>query len=1133
METEKPLISYRRSLLLILLGLLFSSPLVVVIFEAISEVRHNSAFVTRERQGLVYHEALLALLVKTQQLHNKQLFPALLVSNKDEVLEGYKKELKAAIKKVDLLSREEKDHFSTLTQWNTLRTLYSYFLASEDTENYVPVIRELKALMYDVGDHSNLILDQELESYYLVDLIVNDIPEILETVNTLQAISIGYLSKEELSTVESRQMHETLVGELRKFSFLENHLFRSVERASENNQNRHGSLRQDLENIWSNIQFFKTAVKYVHAEIHDKNELEALSFTKEEIYSLAEDAIQSNVKTYGKAASSLSFLLEERAEQLKAQEYIVFISSFFAFSGVIVIFFFVQRSLLIRAQAERSVREQKDFLDKIIESFPLAVCARNAKDEFRWSMMNPEAEKLLQLSKEEVLGKKGIEVLPFEEAVYAEETDLDAFAAGRVQEFHGENYTTFSSSFTAHVTKVPIYDNRGEPSILLEIIEDISEKRKTEEQLLLYEAIIENSSDVVVVTDADLEASGPKIIFVNEAFTKVFGYTEDEIIGQTPALLSGKKTDQKAIKEMWRTVLAGEIYRGEFVSYNKKGEECWFSTAAFPIPDSEGKIVNFAATERDITAQKDVEAKLRHAKEQAEQANKIKSDFLANMSHELRTPMNSVLGMTSMLLDDQTTSQEHRDMLLIVYKAASNLLDILNDILDLSKIEAQEVMLESIAFHPCEIIERVTETLQPLAQEKNVEIRRTCDDLGAYYVMGDPTRFGRIVTNLIGNAIKYTQEGSVSVTASRRLLGETAVEFCCKVQDTGIGIPKEKQKEIFEKFAQADVSTTRKYGGTGLGLTITQELVEMMGGEIGVESTVGEGSTFWFKIPFPLTDNIETTKEEVQAEYQPESWINIADARIYVAEDHPLNQIFIQKLLNKMGAQNLTVVGDGKAALESVKEGLVDIILMDCHMPEMNGYDATTAIRDFENEVGEQYPVPIIAMTANAMVGDREKCLECGMNDYLSKPVNREELEKAMGRWIYFGVKEEAKKKAVEKRKTSKEGLVDFTLLESFSEGDIDVEKTFINIFIEESDKGIEILRDNCTSGENNVWSETAHKLKGASGNIGAESLRHLCEQAQHIGNVDISVREELFKKIEQIYDEVVVQLKIRIDDGV
>jgi signal transduction histidine kinase/ActR/RegA family two-component response regulator len=387
-----------------------------------------------------------------------------------------------------------------------------------------------------------------------------------------------------------------------------------------------------------------------------------------------------------------------------------------------------------------------------------------------------------------------------------------------------------------------------------------------------------------------------------------------------------------------------------------------------------------------------VNEELRRAKDAAEEASRLKSQFLANISHDLRTPMNGVIGMTALALRTELDEQQ-RDYLRTVLDSAESLLCLLNDILDFSKIEAGKLTLEEIPFDVRELVESTVKSLGVDAERKALEVHCRVDPEVPARLVGDPTRFRQILSNLVSNAIKFTERGRVDVEVKLESAAGGEVVVHVTVRDTGIGIPPEKIETIFEPFVQADGSTTRRFGGTGLGLSIASRLAKLMGGRIWVESAVGKGSTFHvvLRLAAPQPDAGRFAAAPAEAGSR-----RAAGLRILVAEDNPINRKVIAKML-ELERHQVTLAGDGSEAVNLVAQESFDLILMDVQMPVMSGLEAARRIRERECATGGH--IPIIALTASAMKGDRERCLEAGMDDYLSKPVRPEALSEVIARY--------------------------------------------------------------------------------------------------------------------------------------
>lgn len=455
----------------------------------------------------------------------------------------------------------------------------------------------------------------------------------------------------------------------------------------------------------------------------------------------------------------------------------------------------------------------------------------------------------------------------------------------------------------------------------------------------------------------------------------------DSLIGQQTKEIFAPHSD-------WMTkLLAPTIEQAhEEIIFEHNQQTLIYETRLSSLFDRFGRLTARILLIHDITYFKKAEIELRTAKETAETANKTKSEFLANMSHEIRTPMNGILGMTELLLD-ASLAERQKKYVEIMQKSAHLLLNVINDVLDFSRIEAGKFELSHQAFSLKETLEDIFSPFAYQAKSAGLEFRWHIASDVPTQVKGDPDRLCQILVNLIGNALKFTNSGSISVEVRTAQHNTNGPVLQFDVVDTGIGIPKDKQTTIFEAFSQVDGSTTRKYGGTGLGLAISSRLVHIMGGKIWVSSDVGHGSRFSFTSPFESATYVPQTPDRSQ------NTLAIANLRVLLVEDDPINQLFAQRILEKFGCV-VILAENGQDAITQYQKKTFDIILMDVQMPEVDGIEATRTIRQLEK--GQNKNIPIIALTAHAMAGDRERFLNAGMDDYLSKPFTPGQLIDSM-----------------------------------------------------------------------------------------------------------------------------------------
>ena len=537
-------------------------------------------------------------------------------------------------------------------------------------------------------------------------------------------------------------------------------------------------------------------------------------------------------------------------------------------------------------------------------------------------------------------------------------------------------------------------------------------RKQTESALREVEKRFRQAFDAAPIGMALVALDG-RWLQVNRALSEIVGYSPEELL-RTNFQAITYPDDLDADLARVAQLINGDIpdYEMEKRYIHKGGHVVWILLSVSLVRDAAGVPLYFIAQIQDITARKRTAAELQLAKDAAEAANRAKSQFVANMSHEIRTPMNGIIGMTNLALETDL-KPEQREYLEMAKMSAESLLSLINDILDFSKIEADKLTLDPVDFTLRETLYHIMRVLAVRARQKGLRLTwRVRPDVPDQLV-ADSSRLRQVLTNLVGNAIKFTGDGAVDVEVSRSTAPPRSgaasgaeIELCFAVRDTGIGIPADKQALVFNAFGQADPSTTRKYGGTGLGLAIASRLVQMMGGALRVDSEVGRGSTFHFTARFGLPQ-----PDRRRAPGNVDAWVPEPDAdaapmagpdddphlRILLVEDNTVNQRLVLRLLEKRGYR-VVVVGTGTHALAAVEREPFDLVLMDVQMPEMDGFETTAALR--AREVGGSDHLPIIAMTAHAMKGDRERCLAAGMDEYVSKPVQVRALFAAIERVV-------------------------------------------------------------------------------------------------------------------------------------
>jgi PAS domain S-box-containing protein len=895
-------------------------------------------------------------------------------------------------------------------------------------------------------------------------------------------------------------------------------------------------------------------------------------------------------------------------------------------------------------RAEDALRDSELLYHSLVECLPQNIFRKDTAGRF--TFVNQRFCQTVGRTQEEILGKTDLDFFPPELAGKYQADDRRVMRTGTVFDTVEEHVRPSGERLFVQVLKTPLYDGTGKVIGVQGIFWDVTERRRIEAALArerdLLRALLDNVPDAIYFKDAQ-----SRFVRCSRALAAKFGLSDPaQLTGKTDFDFFTEEHARPAFEDEQRIIRTGQPVVGLAEKETlPDGRVGWVLTSKLPLRNEQGEIVGTFGISKDITPRIQAEQELAKARDLAVESTRLKSEFLANMSHELRTPMNAVIGMTGLLLDTELTA-EQRECVETVRSSADALLGIINDILDFSKIEAGRMQLEVVDFDLREAVEGTVELLAESAQRKGLELVYWVEERLPARLRGDPGRLRQVLTNLLGNAIKFTARGEVCLRLAVAAESPARVRVRGEVKDTGIGVSKDAQTRIFEAFSQADGSTTR-YGGTGLGLAISKQLVELMGGRIGVESEAGAGSTFWFELelatvagaqpqaPAPreslaglrvlvVDDNASNRRillhqlgrwqmQPAEAASGPEALDRLraaaragtayelaildmqmpemdglalakairADARlartclvmltslgcrlgpdelraggiaaclvkpvrqsrlhdtlanalagvaalppgaagpgaaglaggagpapparawrVLVAEDNVVNQKLAVRQLGKLG-HHAEAVANGQEVLAALQQAPYDVLLLDCQMPELDGYETARRIRRREAQggvgPGAKPPLRIIAMTAHALAGERDRCLAAGMDDYLSKPVRLEDLRAALERAL--AQLPPAPAAAPATAPAEDETRLDLDTLRALralsAPGQPDLVAELVGLFLASAEPLLERMKTALARNEAPALKAAAHSLKGSANNLGARRLAGLCARVE------------------------------------
>jgi two-component system sensor histidine kinase/response regulator len=790
--------------------------------------------------------------------------------------------------------------------------------------------------------------------------------------------------------------------------------------------------------------------------------------------------------------------------------------------------------LQLEAASNEALRSQQRQYQTVIEASNDGFFVINLQAEF--VQVNAAFCQLTEYSHDELLHMRITDLDALMSIEQAQEKTNYIVANGQAR-FESELRTRSGRQWPCEVNASYL---PGETPSIYVFVHDIQSRKQAEDQLRKLSQAVEQNPNSIIISDTD-----GIIEYINAAFTQITGYSAEEIIGHKAGFIKSGQTPETLYEALWQTLQRGEIWQGEFINRRKNGELFNDFSIISPIRQADGRITHYLSIQKDITERKRIEQEIesyRHglenlvlqrtqefleAKTQAETANQAKSEFLANISHEIRTPMNAIIGFNSLCLRTELSPQQ-KDYLTKIGSASQSLLKLINEILDLSKIEAGQISLESIPINIKNLFNKIIDLVKYDATKKGVGLSiNIAPKLLIYTLLGDPQRLKQVLLNLCSNAIKFSHQGCIKLNVEIALQESEAITLRFSVQDQGIGIAPAQQEKLFKPFSQADASTTRNFGGTGLGLSICKGLVEKMGGHIWLESEAGIGSTFYFTARLPLNDRAAPVVDEPQSEASLPHW---EGKRVLLVEDNEFNQQIASEMLSEFGLK-VELAENGLQAIQKIETETFDLVLMDIQMPVMDGCAATQHIR----KQTRFDALPIVALTANVMSHERTLYEQFGMNDTLAKPLELSALLASLTRWlpkpdlVFERAQAEASPKPIRPPESielpSYPGINSAPVIQRMR-GNINTFKRFVSLFPTQFSEAILPLQQALNQQDFATARRLAHTIKGAAATIGAEHLSECAGQLEASCKSNPNAAKDLLPAVDQALKIVINGIK-------